>query len=69
MLCGAADGSSTRDEPWEVTCQACFDVAWAESLDDPFKPHPFKYPEHCAACQGDDLYRALRRDPKPNGTL
>jgi hypothetical protein len=61
MLCGSADGTSTR-EPWRVTCRACLAVARAESVDDRLKPHPFAYPEHCAACHSDDPLRAFRRD-------
>jgi hypothetical protein len=69
LLCGASEGLSTHDEPWNVTCPACIAVARAETVDDRLKPHPFKYPEHCAACHEIDPYRAWRRDAKPwNGS-
>jgi hypothetical protein len=51
MLCGAADGVSTR-EPWDVNCPACLAVARAESVVGRTKPHPFRYTEHCASGHG-----------------
>lgn len=40
-----------------------------ESVDNPLKPHPFKWPTHCASCHVNDPVRAFRRDAKPwNGS-
>jgi hypothetical protein len=61
MLCGAADGISTREQ-WTVTCRACLAVARAESVDQP-GPHPFVHTEHCAVCLGDGPRR--KYDARP----
>ena len=60
LLCGAADGVSTR-EPWKVTCRDCLNVARAESIDQP-GPHPFIHTEHCSDCLSFGPRR--RRDSK-----
>jgi hypothetical protein len=68
VLCGAADGMSTRD-PWSVACSACLAVARAESVaPDITKPHPFVHTVHCSACLA--LRPKRQYDAKPwNGSI
>jgi hypothetical protein len=64
ILCGAAQGLSTRN-PWDVTCRVCFAVARAESVgDDRSKPHPWVYIWHCLDCSAGPIGK-WERNYKP----